>query len=262
MIRKLTTSFIVLAALVSISMGAEPQSLLPTQPQLPPSPRYMPYMPVSQATPQPQPQPQTVPMPVPQSTHERMLSTDGCCPGQPAYGNCPGQPLPLATCWSNSCAGRVVHEIVQDTCKANQWPEPFVQYDRDAASMAFNTMIEKGWKRQNTLGDVHFDPNTGDLNMSGHFKVRHILFEGLPSRRDLFVYRGDTNGITQARLHSVQTYVHQLLGNSPNLPQVAVTNHTIPGCSAQYVDAITRKYNQTIPEPRIPKENDAEFTEK
>jgi hypothetical protein len=252
MIRKFTTSFIVLVTLVSISM-AEPPNLLPMQPKLPPGPKYLP---VSQATPQPIPAPAAVP----ESTHQQMLLNESCGPA-PTCRSYPGEPVPFSVWWSNTAAGRLVHRVAEDTKEANRWPEPYVQYDRESEKMAFTTMIEKGWKRQNTLGNVHFDPNTGKLNMSGRLKVRHTMFEGLRSRRDLFVYHGQTKEETNVRLKSVKDYVHQLVGSGPQTPQVAVTQYSIPGSSGLYVDAITRKYNETIPDPRIPEENNAQFTE-
>lgn len=187
-----------------------------------------------------------------------MLSSESCGAN---YANCQPQPAPVATWWSNSLAGRAVHQVAEDTCKANRWPEPFIQYDRESTRVAFATMVEKGWKRQNTLGDVHFDLSTSELNMSGRVKVRRIVLEGLPSRRDLFIYRANTMSDTEQRLHSVEQYVHQLVGDVPDAPQVVVTNLPPVGWPAQYVDAITRKYIETMPDPRIPEDTEANFTE-
>ena len=258
MIRKITPSFVVFAALVTTVVGAEPQSLLPMQPQLPPSPRLLH---VSQTTPAGTAYiAQPALTPVPESSHDKMLASESCYSDE-TCGDCQGQPVPVATWWANTWAGRLYHSIADDTKKANEWPEPYIQYDREATRVAFTTMTEKGWKRQNTLGDVHFDNQTGDLNMSGRLKVQRIVLEGLPSRRDLFVYRAETMQKTDVRMNSVKGYVEKLVGNGPNIPQVSVTNLPTPGWPAQYVDAISRKYVETMPDPRIPDKTDAAFTE-
>lgn len=262
MIRNFTTSFILFTALVSTVVGVEPESIFP-QPQLPPSPRLLQVSRTSQLV-RPIPAPAVTELmitPVPESTHGRMLSSGNCGSGQMVYDPNMAQPVPFATWWSNTAPGRLVHQVAEDSLKAKNWPDPYVQRDRDATRLAFTTMVEKGWKRQNILGDVHFDGGTDNLNMAGRSKIRRILFQGLRSRRDLFICRADTKETTDSRLNSVETYVTQLIGNVPNAPRVAVTNLPPAGWPAHLIDTIFRKYDATMPDPRIPEDRDAQFTE-
>ena len=48
-------------------------------------------------------------------------------------------------------------------------------------------MINNGWRVQNTLGDDHFDADTGLLNEAGELKVREILAASPPEHRTVFV---------------------------------------------------------------------------
>ncbi|HBO43343.1 MAG TPA: hypothetical protein DD670_05300, partial [Planctomycetaceae bacterium] len=95
----------------------------------------------------------------------------------------------LATWWANSPIGNFCRSVVRDTKRNNCWPEPFVKADREAVREPFVRMVANGWQRQNTLGDHHFDPETGQLNRDGQLKVRRVLIEGLPQHRSFWVYR-------------------------------------------------------------------------
>ncbi|MGH7139833.1 MAG: hypothetical protein ACREHD_29185, partial [Pirellulales bacterium] len=67
------------------------------------------------------------------------------------------------------------------------WPAPFLEPDRMAARAPFAVMINNGWRTQNTLGDDHFDTDTGLLNEAGELKVREILAYSPPEHRTVFV---------------------------------------------------------------------------
>lgn len=67
--------------------------------------------------------------------------------------------------------------IPRDFKRRNCWPEPFDAADRYAVRSPFVTMVDNGWRRQNLLGDHHFDPKTNELNESGRLKVQWIVYQ-------------------------------------------------------------------------------------
>jgi len=161
------------------------------------------------------------------------------------------QPAPVATWWANSALGNFCRSVVRDTKRNNCWPKPFPKADREAVRRPFVEMIANGWKLENTLGDHHFDPQTGKLNRAGQLKVRAILLEGLPQNRFLYVHRAERNSDTAARVDSVQQYAAQTVRDG-SLPPVFETDIPAPGTPAQRVDDVETKWVSSMPSPRLP----------
>jgi len=159
---------------------------------------------------------------------------------------------------SLGCASQVSAEffcgffnsLARDTKRRQCWPEPFVGPDRAAARMPFATMVSNGWRRQNMLGENHFDSSTGQLTEAGRLKVRWILTAGPQQHRVVYVHTAQSEEETAARLAAVQQLVSQIAPN--NLPPVLTTSIADDGSPATEVDAISRKYMGSLPEPRLP----------
>lgn len=161
------------------------------------------------------------------------------------------KPAPMATWWNNSAVGKFCRSVVRDSKRLNCWPEPFPRADREAVRMPFVRMVANGWELQNTLGDHNFDPQTGKLNRSGQLKIRYILLEGLPEHRFVFIHRAEQGAATAARVESVQQYVAQTVRDGP-MPPIFETDIPSPGMPAQRVDAVDRKFGESMPSPRLP----------
>ncbi len=138
-----------------------------------------------------------------------------------------------------------------DYLRNSHWPQPFVYPDREAVRAPFATMVAKGWQRQNTLGDYHFDPNTHELNQAGQMRLRWIANQVDPQRRAVFVYRGLTQEITAARINSV----HHHLANTlrPEFPPM-VMDTAIPPVDrpGEQIDQIQTRALSSTPEPILP----------
>lgn len=143
---------------------------------------------------------------------------------------------------------------IRDFCleyKRNQcWPEPFLHPDRVLVQAPFETMISNGWRAQNTLADHHFDEN-GQLTNAGRLKVRDILATTPPQYQTIFVLRPETVEMLPIRIEAVRMAAAQYAIDG-NVPDVAESNIRPRGWSANYVDVIGRKFNETTPAPRIP----------
>lgn len=131
------------------------------------------------------------------------------------------------------------------------WPAPFLAPDRMAVRAPFAVMINNGWRVQNTLGDEHFDPETGMLNDAGKLKVRDILTFSPPEYRTVFVLQAPYDEITEARKRSVTQLVSSVRAFSEG-PLVAETNIPPRGWPAENVSAIGTRFNATMPDPRLP----------
>ena len=131
------------------------------------------------------------------------------------------------------------------------WPEPFLQADRNAVMCPFAIQTANGWRRQNLLSGYHFIEATNELTLAGESKLRYILTQMPRTRRTVFVQQGLSTEVTQGRMHSVERAAEHIVppGMIANLVQ---SNLPSGGWPAAEIDAVTRKFIATTPDPRIP----------
>jgi hypothetical protein len=112
-------------------------------------------------------------------------------------------------------------------------------------------MVHSGWRSQNTLGQHYFDRETNALNQAGEQKLFWIVTQAPEPYRTVFVTRAQEGEISEKRVDSVQQALVQMLPDQP-LPAVLPTDEEPRGWPADYIDAIDRKEQSTIPPPRLP----------
>jgi len=156
--------------------------------------------------------------------------------------------LPAKANWLATFGQAVVRDIKRRHC----WPRPFVCPDRHAVRAPMAVMVANGWRRQNMLGDYHFDAATGKLTDAGKMKVRWIVTEAPQHHRTIFVHRALTAEATAGRIGSVQEFAAATVPQGEGLPAVLPTSISARGWPAERVDAIGRKFHSSIPEPRLP----------
>jgi hypothetical protein len=143
------------------------------------------------------------------------------------------------------------HRVHLDFHRNNAWPEPFVSLDRKAQVAPFEVMAEKGWLRQNTIGHHHFDPTSQQLTEAGRHKLHWILTHTPAKRRTVVVVRGETDEMTAIRTDSVQQTAARLKPQGV-LPEVLLTDIQPRGWSAEEIDAIGLKAQESRPDPVLP----------
>ena len=144
-----------------------------------------------------------------------------------------------------------VEAVKTDWHRMNHWPKPFTLADRQAMRSPFATMIENGWQRQNTLGSYLFDPETHEISSAGKVQLRWILTEAPDNRHQVYVQQGESLNVTAARVDSVQQSIAAMMPNG-TMPPVEQTRRGPVGVAAGVIDAVYRKYDSSIVEPRLP----------
>ena len=91
--------------------------------------------------------------------------------------------------------------------RVQNWPEPFPEADRETVRNPFRMMADNGWKLQNTLNDDLFNRDTNELNAVGKRKVRSILTEFPPHRRQIYVLENQDPAVTGARVAAVGQFI-------------------------------------------------------
>lgn len=147
-----------------------------------------------------------------------------------------------------------VHSVITDTKRNNCWPEPFIYPDRAAVREPLVIMVQNGWRRQNMLGDHHFDGSGSKLTAAGRLKVNWVLTEAPEQHRTIYVHRAETPEKTAARIAAVQEVAAAILPAGQHLA-VMESSVSPAGWPAERVDAIGRKFQSSIPEPRLSKPN-------
>ncbi len=163
-----------------------------------------------------------------------------CQSAQAQYGQC-GQ-----------CYSPTMCEMFKSGYTANViWPRQFVPAARRPIHETYAAMINNGWRRQNLLGDYHFDQETNVLTRAGEMKVQGILTQAPINRRDVYVQRATTSTETATRIAAVQGYSSQL---SPAVGQVNVndTHIVAEGHSAMAVDNMFIGFQTNRPAPVLP----------
>ena len=118
--------------------------------------------------------------------------------------------LGLATQVSAEVLCDAVNSVVRDIKRRNCWPEPFVHADRATVRALFCVMVANGWRRQNMLGEFHFETATGQLTEAGRLKVRWILTECPEEHRLIYVHVAERDEETSARIAAVQQFAAQI----------------------------------------------------
>jgi hypothetical protein len=132
----------------------------------------------------------------------------------------------------------------------NEWPEPFVERDRDAAVAPFLVMIANGWQKQNLIGENYFDENTGSLTLAGRDRIRSILRNAPTEHRTVYVERDLNENVTAMRMDEVQRAVALMQPSGP-LPDVLASDMVASGRPAAIVSAEIKGYETSVPTPRL-----------
>jgi hypothetical protein len=151
---------------------------------------------------------------------------------------------------AEECCCDVLGSVVRDIKRRNCWPQPFVGPDRATVRAPFCVMVSNGWRRQNMLGEFHFDPGTGQLTEAGRLKVRWILTAAGDQHRLIYVHTAGKEEETSARIAAVQQFAAQIAPN--DVPPVMPTSISDDGWPADQVDLIGRKFQTSTPPPRLP----------
>ena len=142
------------------------------------------------------------------------------------------------------------NSIARDVKRRQCWPDPFEGPDRATVRAPFAIQVANGWRRQNMLGEFHFEAGTGQLTEAGRLKVRWILTAGPEQHRLIYVHTADKDEETEARIAAVQQLALQITPN--NLPPITPTSISDDGWPASEVDLIGRKFQSSMPAPRLP----------
>ncbi|MGI9427958.1 MAG: hypothetical protein ACR2NM_04830, partial [Bythopirellula sp.] len=115
----------------------------------------------------------------------------------------------------------------------------------------YNAMINNGWRRQNLLGNYHFNEQTNELTDAGKLKVNWILSQAPLQRRSVFVQRAGEEVTTTARIAAVHDYAGNM---SPSVGQVDVndTHIVAEGHAASSVDNVFVGYEANRLPPVLP----------
>lgn len=134
------------------------------------------------------------------------------------------------------------------------WPYPYVYPDRESVRSTMSIVVNNGWRTQNTIGEQYFIDEGTELSEAGKLKLRFIARLTPPQRRTVFVLEADDPTVTAARIESVQAGMARYLA-AGEVPSVMTTRVPNLGSSADYIDQVERKFRETTPAPRIPKES-------
>lgn len=158
--------------------------------------------------------------------------------------------LGSATQLSAEILNEVFSSIARDVKRRQCWPQPFVAPDRAAIRAPFVIQVANGWRRQNMLGEFHFETGTGQLTEAGRLKVRWILTVCPEQHRLIYVHTAERNEETSARIAAVQQLASQI--SPDNVPPITPTSISDEGWPADQVDLIERKFQASTPQPRLP----------
>jgi len=75
-----------------------------------------------------------------------------------------------AAAMAEGICGCLANEVRQRQC----WPEPYLSADRAVATAPFAIQVANGWRKQNMLGEDHFQQGNGQLTEAGRLLVRWI----------------------------------------------------------------------------------------
>ena len=177
-----------------------------------------------------------------------------------AFGQAYQQPDAAAEAGAEASGGRwhdlsqQWHEFVSRMkmhyARSNAWPEPFEGPDREAVRSPFRMMADNGWREQNTFGEFLFS-ETNELNPAGRDKLKSILTQLPPHRRQIFIVEAERPEQMAVRVASVYDYMAHVSPGCEPYP-VYTTRLIPPYGSGRYLNDVDQSYDSSLPDPRLP----------
>ena len=157
---------------------------------------------------------------------------------------------------SSPSAHMIVDHYKSSYCANVMWPRQFIPAARQGVCDTYAAMVNNGWRRQNLLGDYHFDPDSNQLTRAGEIKVHWILTQAPIHRRSVYVQRGANEAETASRIASVQDFSAKM---SPVVASVEVndTHIVAEGHRADAVDSIFVGFQANQLPPVLPADTGA-----
>jgi uncharacterized membrane protein YgcG len=149
--------------------------------------------------------------------------------------------------------GQLIEQYVVGFQRVNKWPQPWVCPDRQSVRAPMAIMAANGWRRQNMLTDFHFTDNN-EVTEAGELLVRWILTEAPQARRVIYVHCAMTGQDTATRMAAVAKAAQKVCPGQP-IPPILETNISDAGWPAREVEIISRRFDATMPDPRLPKDS-------
>jgi hypothetical protein len=136
--------------------------------------------------------------------------------------------------------------------EAHRWPEPYNFMARASVREMLDAQVTKGWTRETTLYDHHFEPGSNRLSSAGRRRLQYITQQVRPERRFIYVQAGSDPADTQDRLAEVRNEACAAIG-AENCPPISAVHQHSRGARADELTRIRELWIESTPEPRIPK---------
>ena len=151
----------------------------------------------------------------------------------------------------NTPVSDVCQQIAEQRAQNNLWPQQYLDTDRCRAKSPFDTMVRNGWRRQNLVGEHHFNDDSTRLTESGRLRIQWIMTQAPPQYRQVYVERSLKEGYTDRRIQLAQEFAMQIAGNQAD-PVVQDTHLISDGRPAAVVDYVNTQFQENMPIPQLP----------
>ncbi|MEQ8210894.1 MAG: hypothetical protein RH917_13795 [Lacipirellulaceae bacterium] len=157
----------------------------------------------------------------------------------------------MAKAQCGNCSVTQHYTFKQSYMANNIWPSQYIAAARCGVNAPFAGMVNNGWRRQNLMGQYHFNPETQELTEAGRLKASWTLTQAPMHRRNLFVQQTNTEEKTAERVQSLQEFAANLntTGEQAQINETAIQEYEHP---ASRVDATFVGFREAQPAPVLP----------
>jgi hypothetical protein len=130
------------------------------------------------------------------------------------------------------------------------WPQPFMHQDQISYRSTFAPMVDAGWQVECTLNEVHFDPNSHELNKAGEARIASILSTIPRDRQQLFIVQSKLPEVNEKRVASVQQQMAAWSITQAELPigSTLLAPYAAPGNAKE---AYQTRFSKSLPIPSL-----------
>ena len=131
------------------------------------------------------------------------------------------------------------------------WPKPFACNTRQLYHQIWTPMVEKGYQEQCTLGQVHFNPETNQLNKFGVTQVAAIMRNMPLEHKKVFLHKVNVERVNDKRMSSVRDTINTYYSFA-GPARVAFTDQPPVVIRGDAAGGIITKAIEGAPSPIIP----------